>query len=300
MSTSPRLGVAFVPTNPPARLLPIARAVEKSGLDDLWVWEDCFADSGIAAATAALASTRRIRVGLGLMPAPLRNVALTAMEIATVAGMFPGRFVPGVGHGVQSWMSQAGVRVSSPMTLLREYVGALRRLLAGEEVTVDGRYVTLDAVALAWPPADPVIALGGFGPRTLEFSAGHGDLTLLAGALSDDEIRDSCAIVHRTRTDAGSPIGADAHEIVVTQIAATGPEAARRVDLEVPKWGKEPGQGIGVGGDAEAIAASVRSLLDLGATSVVFQPTEDEPDLEGFISFLGTEVQPLILENSAG
>ena len=46
----------------------------------------------------------------------------------------PGRFVPVVGHGVQSWMGQVGGRVESPLTLLREYVVALSRLLAGETV----------------------------------------------------------------------------------------------------------------------------------------------------------------------
>ena len=56
---------------------------------------------------------------------PLRNVALTAMEIATLARLFPGRLTVGVGHGVLDWMSQVGGRVESPMTLLREYTAAL-------------------------------------------------------------------------------------------------------------------------------------------------------------------------------
>ncbi len=73
------------------------------------------------------------------MPAPLRNVALTAMEVATLARIFPGRVIAGVGHGVQEWMAQVGGRVASPLTLLEEYAVALRRLLHGERVTVTGR-----------------------------------------------------------------------------------------------------------------------------------------------------------------
>lgn len=289
-----RLGFAFVPTNPPDQLLPIARAVEDSGLDDLWVWEDCFAESGIAAATAALATTERIRVGLGLMPAPLRNVGLAAMEISTVMGMFPDRFLPGLGHGVQPWMAQAGVRAASPMTLLREYDDALQRLLNGQEVTVDGRYVQLDAVKLTWPPAAPRLALGGSGPKTLALAAVRGDGTLLAAGLTTEALRESCDTITRARTAVGLEVGGDHHEILATQIVATGPDAAARVDAEIPFWGGQPGQDIGVGGDAEAIAASVRSMLDQGATSVVFQPTQDVDDLPGLISFLGTEVRPLL------
>jgi alkanesulfonate monooxygenase SsuD/methylene tetrahydromethanopterin reductase-like flavin-dependent oxidoreductase (luciferase family) len=96
-----------------------------------------------------------MRVGVGLLPVPLRNVALTAMEVATLHRLFPGRVNVGVGHGVQDWMAQVGARVESPITLLREYLTALRALLAGERVSVEGRYVRLADVALDWPPARP-------------------------------------------------------------------------------------------------------------------------------------------------
>src|SRR5690606_5335841 len=103
---------------------------------------------GLAAAAAALAFTSRIRVATGVLPMPLRNVALTAMEASALERMFPGRFQLGVGHGVQDWMGQAGARPVSPLTLMREYVPALRALLDGDEVSTEGRYVTLDRVRL--------------------------------------------------------------------------------------------------------------------------------------------------------
>ena len=93
---------------------------------------------------AALAWTERITVVISLMPVPLRNAALTAMELANLSGMFPGRLIAGLGHGVQEWMGQVGARVDSPLTLLEEYATAVRRLLAGERVTVEGRYVQLE------------------------------------------------------------------------------------------------------------------------------------------------------------
>ena len=67
-----------------------------------------------------------------MLPVPLRNPALAAMEIAALARMFRGRVHVGVGHGVLDWMDQVGARARSPMTLLREYVTALQALLAGE------------------------------------------------------------------------------------------------------------------------------------------------------------------------
>ena len=93
------LAAIFPPSQPPERLGAVAAAADSAGLEQLWIWEDCFAESGIATAAAIFAATRRVTVGIGLLPVPLRNVALTAMEIATLSRLFPGRLTPGVGHG---------------------------------------------------------------------------------------------------------------------------------------------------------------------------------------------------------
>jgi alkanesulfonate monooxygenase SsuD/methylene tetrahydromethanopterin reductase-like flavin-dependent oxidoreductase (luciferase family) len=132
------LGTVFVPQLPPERLRDLARVADDAGLAELWLWEDCFWASGIASAAAVLAWTERLHVGVGLLPVPLRNVALAAMEVATLHRMFPHRVSIGVGHGVQDWMAQVGARVESPMTLLREHLTALRALLRGEQVSTDG------------------------------------------------------------------------------------------------------------------------------------------------------------------
>ena len=286
-----QIGVHIPPTIPPEHLPDLAIAADASGLDELWVWEDCFKQSGLASAVAALATTERIRVGIGLMPVPLRNAALTAMELATVARMFPDRLIAGIGHGVQDWMAQAGARVASPLTLLREQATAIRQLLRGDEVTVDGRYVTLDRVRLEWPPAQvPPLMVGGSGPRSVALAAQLGDGNLLTNALTEPQVAEIVAAARSARRSAGvtEPI-----EIAVAQLAATGPDARTRVDRELPLWGGELGGGAGVAGDAEAIAASARRHATLGVTRFGLQPTADEPDLPGLIDFLGREVAPL-------
>jgi 5,10-methylenetetrahydromethanopterin reductase len=284
---SPRLGFVFTPTMPPERVRPVARAVEAAGLDELWVWEDCFTESGIASAALALAATERITVGIGLMPAPLRNVALTAMELATLERAIPGRLIAGVGHGVQSWMEQVGARVESPVTLLREYSVALRRLLDAESVTVDGRYVRLDGVQLGWPPETALpLMIGGGGPVTLRLAAELGDGVLLANTLSLDEV------------DAAAAIASSEKPLVLTVIAATGDRAAGRVDADLCEWRPDADpqrQGYAVAaGDAATIAAQLLALARRGVTNIAIEATRDEPDVEGLIAFLGREVRPLL------
>ncbi|QGN33519.1 LLM class flavin-dependent oxidoreductase [Microlunatus sp. Gsoil 973] len=291
-ASSLRLGIHIPPTIPPERLRELAQLADRVGLDDLWVWEDSFKQSGIASATAALAWTDQLRVGITLLPVPLRNPALTAMEIATIARMFPGRFVAGIGHGVQAWMGQAGVRVSSPLTLLREQATAIRRLLQGETVTVDGRYVHLDRVRLTWPPpVMPPLMVGGAGPKAVALAAELGDGNLLVNALTDEEVRAVGEAVRSAKSKAGRP-DADDPQIIGCEIVVTGPDAQRRLDAELPLWDASPGRGIGVAGDAADIVESARRYASFGITGYGVQPTADEPDLEGLITLLGREVKP--------
>jgi 5,10-methylenetetrahydromethanopterin reductase len=291
-TTDLRLGITYVPYLPPEHLRDLAQAADECALDDLWVWEDCFKQSGLASASAALAWTSRIRVGIGLMPVPLRNVALTAMEITTLCRLFPGRVLPGIGHGVQPWMQQVGGKVDSPLTLLREYATALRSLLAGETVSVDGRYVHLDAVQLDWPPSPPPpLALGGEGPKSVALAGELGDAYLFGAARSDDDIAAGLEILVERWEQRGIP-AAERPEVVVAPITATGEGARQRVDAEIPFWFKEPDPTIGSAGDAEQVAADFRRLADLGVTTIAVQPTRDEPDLLGLVEFLGREVKP--------
>jgi alkanesulfonate monooxygenase SsuD/methylene tetrahydromethanopterin reductase-like flavin-dependent oxidoreductase (luciferase family) len=285
------LGAVFLPQLPPERLRAMARAADESGLEELWLWEDCFRESGVASAAAALAWTQRVRVGVGLLPVPLRNVALTAMEVATLERMFPGRVRVGVGHGVQDWMGQVGARVGSPMTLLREYLDALRALLRGSTVTRDGRYVRLDAVALDWPPPSaPAVFAGAVGPRSLRLAGEAADGTILTGGTPPGRVREARRLVDEGRR-AGNR--SDPHEVVVYVHAATGPDAAQRFEAERVRWGYDSMDGIGVAGDATAIARAVRDWADAGADAVVLQPTPDDPDPEGFVRFVAEQVRPL-------
>lgn len=282
-----RLGFVFTPAMPPERLRPLARAVEAAGLDELWVWEDCFTESGIASAALALGATERITIGIGLLPAPLRNVALTAMELATLERAIPGRLIGGIGHGVQSWMEQVGARVASPVTLLREYATALRDLLAGEKVSVDGRYVRLDGVELGWPPETALpLMIGGGGPVTLQLAAELGDGILLANTLTLDEV------------DAAAAIARPEKPLVLTVIAATGDRAAERVDADLRGWradADQQRQGYAVAsGDAPSIAAQLLDLAARGVTNLAIEATRDEPDVDALIAFLGREVRPLL------
>ncbi|NHA67148.1 LLM class flavin-dependent oxidoreductase [Phycicoccus flavus] len=287
------LGVIFLPDRPPEALVPAARAAEAAGLDQLWLWEDCFCEGGVASAALALGATSRIAVGLGVMPVPLRNVALTAMEVATLERVHPGRLVAGLGHGVQDWMDQVGARAASPLTLLREYTEALRSLLAGEEVSVSGRHVRLEGVRLAWPPAGPVaLHLAGEGPRTLDLVGELGDGLVVPGGYTPQRLHE---VVQRVRRAAEAAGRERAPEVTVFLPCAFGPDAEGLLATHRERHGAAAdGPPTEVWGDAEAVAAGVRRYAEAGADAVALQPMGDV-DLDRFAAAAG-EVRALVAD----
>jgi alkanesulfonate monooxygenase SsuD/methylene tetrahydromethanopterin reductase-like flavin-dependent oxidoreductase (luciferase family) len=221
-------------------------------------------------------------VGIGLLPVPLRNVGLTAMELATLARLFPGRLKPGVGHGVLDWMAQVGARAQSPMTLLQEYVSALRELLHGQIVTTAGRYVQLDNVRLDWPPEDvPPLLVGAVGPRTVELAGRLGDGVILTGDTTLDQLRTAVTRVH-----AGHQAGQQQEAGGDKSRHESVPKAAPEVVVFLTVADQPP---------AAEIAAQVAEYTAAGATTVALLSVGDNaPRLADFASFVGREVGPLI------
>ncbi|MFC2055424.1 LLM class flavin-dependent oxidoreductase [Chloroflexota bacterium] len=175
------LGVMFRREHAPEYLPGFARRAEEAGFDELWVVEDCFYGSGIASAATALACTDSITVGVGIMPAVVRNPVFAAMEIATLARLYPGRFLPGLGHGMAGWMRQVGAFPKSQLKALEEVTVTIKGILTGERLTFNGKQVQLDQVELVHPPDQiPPISLGVRGPKSLALSGRVADGTILA------------------------------------------------------------------------------------------------------------------------
>lgn len=299
----PRVGCVFRPQYAPERLGATARAADASGLDEMWLWEDCFATGGISTAAIALANSDRMSVGIGVLPVPMRNVAITAMEIATLERAFPGRVRVGVGHGVQDWMRQIGVKVASPMTYLREYLVCLRALLRGETVTYAGRYVSLTDVQLEWPPtSNTELLAAATGPRTLELSGELATGTIISSGTSPDGLRESLGHVNSGLARRATPgplhtpsLRSPLHSVAVYVVCTTGPDARAVAEREVRQQDFKWSEDLAAFGTAAEIAGASRQWVAAGADTVVLQPPSDaDTDIASFAAFVGSEVQPLL------
>lgn len=302
-----RIGMCFDRSFPAAAVVDYARRLEQAGIDDVWVIEDCFFTAGVSLAATALAVTERLSAGIGILPAVARNPAITAMEIATLCNLAPGRFRPGIGHGVQEWMGQMGARTRSPLTTLEETITAVKRLLAGAEVSVDGTEVRLDRVTLDQPPsivppvlagvqrerslalagrvADGVILVEGAGPTYVRWALDHAGrpdpfevvtFTLLA---VDDDRRQAYSWVAEF---VAGLVGARRPALTVlpffdemaARVAADGPQAL--VEMPADYWAE-----IGAVGTVDDAFAHVAALESAGVGSInVFPGPELDIALE--------------------
>jgi alkanesulfonate monooxygenase SsuD/methylene tetrahydromethanopterin reductase-like flavin-dependent oxidoreductase (luciferase family) len=274
MPTDLRIGVMFDHDRPPEELTAFAVAAEEAGADDVWVVEDLGWAASMSSAALALAATRRVRVGIGVAPVPLRNAALLAMEFATLARVFPGRLVAGVGHGLPVWMRQVGAETTQKLALLEENITAVSGLLRGDTVTMRGRQVSIDGVRLVHPPAVvPPIVTGVVGPRSLELSGRVADGTILPEGLGPDGIIAARENIERGRS------GDRPHDIIVFAFLHADDDPARaaaatRATLAgQAEWlGVPPEELFSMIGPAGTIAGKVAALHDAGAGTVVLRP----------------------------
>ena len=269
---------------PPEELTGYAGLLEELGADDLWVVEDLGWTGSISAAALALAATRRLRVGLGIAPVALRNPALLAMEVGNLGRVHPGRLVAGVGHGVPEWMRKVGAEPARKLARLEETIVAVRGLLAGDEVELHGREVTVDGLRLVHPPAvAPPIVTGVVRPRSLELSGRVADGTILAEGAGPAQVAEALTHIERGRAAGERP----GHELIVFAFLHVDDDtdraagAVREVVAGQAAWlGVDPSQVFGLFGPAAAIPAQVAALHQAGAATIVLRPIGANPDAQ--------------------
>lgn len=147
----------------------VAVELEESGLDSVWTSEHHFVDDGYMPSQlpvlAAIASrTSRIRLGTGVLLAPMFDPLHLAEDAATVDLISDGRLILGLGIG---WREEEfegfGVSVRERASRIEGHLAVLRQAWSDGLVTGDGRHFRYDGLNLTPKPAQrggPPIWLG--------------------------------------------------------------------------------------------------------------------------------------------
>ena len=168
--------------------LALARRLESSGFDALLAGDHPGAGaSPWPALGAAAAATTSLRLGTHVLQAGVRDPMQAAADAATLDILAPGRvlFGLGAGHTFREWEAIGRQRPSPTDRAGRlvEFVDAVARLLKGESVTVDGRYLRLNEARLDDLPVGErvTLAVGGSNREILRLAATHADIVALSG-----------------------------------------------------------------------------------------------------------------------
>jgi probable F420-dependent oxidoreductase len=165
----------------------LARAAEEGGFDSIWLgdhllyrgdgrperapWEAWTLLSALAAVT------ERVRLGPLVACAAFHPPGLIAKMAATIDEVSGGRFVLGLGAGWNEVEFRAfGIPYDRRVSRFEESFAIVRGLLAGERVSLSGRFWQADDAVLLPPPARRVpLMIGSNGPRVLGIALPHAD-----------------------------------------------------------------------------------------------------------------------------
>jgi len=165
----------------------MARAAEETGFDSIWLgdhllyrgdgreergpWEVWTLLAGLAAVT------ERVRLGPLVACASFHPPGLIAKMAATVAEVAGGRFVLGLGAGWNETEYRAfGLPYDHRVSRFEESFEIVRRMLAGERVTLDGLFWQAEDVVLLPRLAERVpLMIGSNGERMLSIALPHVD-----------------------------------------------------------------------------------------------------------------------------
>lgn len=162
---------------PLADVVALAQAAEAAGFDQFWISNDLFLRSAPVILGAVGQATTRIELGIGILNPYTIHPGEIAMVAATLDELTGCRFNLGLASGAANFLQWVGLHQEKPLAMMRETIGAIRRLLAGERVGLEGQFLhwTDEAYLRFDAPRVTPIYLGALGPGMLR----------LAGELAD-------------------------------------------------------------------------------------------------------------------
>ena len=272
----------------------MARAAEAAGFDSVWMGDHLYYAAGErpergpwearTLLSSLAASTERVRLGTLVACAAFHPPGVLAKMAATVSEVSAGRFVLGIGAGWNEPELRAfGLPTDRLVSRFAEAFEIVRRLLAGERVTLDGEFWRADDAVLLPPPEHrPELMVGATGPRMLRLALPHVDAWNTWYTEFGNRAEGFAALNERV-TAAARDAGRDPESIRRSACAFVVLDRAageRPITPDAPPLEGTPDQ----------IAAGLRELGEAGADEVILVA---DPITEGSIRTLGATLEAL-------
>ncbi len=162
-----RIGVAFDGFVTTSEAIALAKRAVDAGASSLWMAEHLgYREAITTCAAFALAAPGPTLVPTAVSPY-LWHATPTAMALATLDELAPGRVAVALGVGNPLFLQESGQKLEKPIRAMREFIEALRALWTTEPAHMDGEFVKLAGARMAFKPNPIPIYVAAMGPDML-------------------------------------------------------------------------------------------------------------------------------------
>ena len=289
-----RIGVSLGAAGTPGEFGASVGLLESAGIDSLWLPETVYgpAVDPVTGMAFALAKTSRLKVGSGVSVLPGRHPVLVAKQLASLAGLAPGRVLPvfGLQPALPAERGLFPVPAGQRGAVFDEALTLLRLVLTTEAVSFHGTFFTVENASAGPLPAKPLdLWLGGSAPAGLRRVGRLAD-GWLGSFLTPPEAGAAVTTIKEAADEAGREVDPDHYGISLTVAFGGIPDtlvaAMRR---RRPDVGPEALVANGWAGARDLIAA----FVDVGLSKFVVRPAAPTHPLEDFLAGFAEHLMPL-------
>ncbi len=200
------------------------RYAEERGFEAVWQAESRLVRDAIVPMAAYAATTRRIKVGSGVINNWTRNAALIAATYLTLDDLAPNRIILGIGAWWDPLAANVGIQRTKPLLAMREVVTVVRDLLAMKRVTFHGEFVNVNGIELdivhgRREPRQVPIYIGATGMKMMALTGEIADGALLNYLVSPSYNAEALDALEQGAKVAGRSIDAiDRPQLIVASV----------------------------------------------------------------------------------
>jgi 5,10-methylenetetrahydromethanopterin reductase len=197
---------------------------EDAGFEAVWQAESRLVRDAIVPMAAFAATTKKIKVGSGVINNWTRNVSLIASSFLTLDDLAPDRVMLGIGAWWDPLAKNVGINRTKPLLAMRECITVARDLLAMKNVTFHGEFVNvtgieLDIVHGRREPRNVPIYIGATGMKMMALAGEIADGALLNYLVSPSYNAEALAALEEGAKVSGRKLDAiDRPQLVVASV----------------------------------------------------------------------------------
>ena len=208
-----RIGISLGPAGTAEGFAAAVDLLEQVGVDSLWLPENVYTPlvepfTGMA---FALSRTRRLKAGSGISVLPGRHPVLVAKQLASLAGLAPGRVLPvfGLQPAQPAERGLFPVPAGQRAAVFDESLALLRLLLTKETVLFEGSFFSVSGASVGTLPGKPLdLWLGGSAPGGLRRVGRLAD-GWLGSLLTPAEAGAAVGVIQQAAADAAREVEPD-------------------------------------------------------------------------------------------